>query len=113
MYHGFSDGTKENLDANSKLMVASIDIGTTYSGYAFSFSNQHDSIDCPLWRAELSQLVTEKNPTSVLFHNDEFDSVGYEAEEKYVKLVEKEEDEGWFLFSNFKMKLYKHVNIFV
>ena len=42
-------------DWKKKLVVASIDVGTTHSGFALSFSNEYDddplNICIPLWKS--------------------------------------------------------------
>ncbi|XP_064601154.1 heat shock 70 kDa protein 12B-like [Liolophura sinensis] len=101
--------------AQSKpLLVVAIDIGTTYSGYAFSF--QHEFLADKLkittnkvWLDGDNHLQTSyKTPTSVLFDPDgHFHSFGYEAETKYSQLAKNKEEKNWLLFRRFKMSLYK------
>ena len=95
-----------------KYIVAAIDFGTTYSGFAFSLKHdfkkdhlQHiftSSWGCESWKSE-------KAPTYALFDgNGTFDSFGYKAEEKYCNLVlDKVEDlDDWYYFERFRMKLF-------
>lgn len=96
----------------SNLLVAALDFGTTYSGYAFSLL--HEYIKDPLiisttrWTAGSGGLVSLKTPTCVLFdQTGKFHSFGYEAEEKYSNLALDDEYQDWFYFSRFKMMLYK------
>ncbi|XP_064601149.1 heat shock 70 kDa protein 12B-like [Liolophura sinensis] len=101
--------------AQSKpLLVVAIDIGTTYSGYAFSF--QHEFLADKLkittnkvWLDGDNHLQTSyKTPTSVLFDPDgHFHSFGYEAETNYSQLAKNKEEKNWLLFRRFKMSLYK------
>ncbi|XP_064601143.1 heat shock 70 kDa protein 12B-like [Liolophura sinensis] len=101
--------------AQSKpLLVVAIDIGTTYSGYAFSF--QHEFLADKLkittnkvWSDGGNHLQTSyKTPTSVLFDPDgHFHSFGYEAETKYSQVAKNKEEKNWLLFRQFKMNLYK------
>ncbi|XP_064601153.1 heat shock 70 kDa protein 12B-like [Liolophura sinensis] len=101
--------------AQSKpLLVVAIDIGTTYSGYAFSF--QHEFLADKLkittnkvWSDGDNHLQTSyKTPTSALIDPDgDFHSFGYEAETKYSKLAKNKEEKNWLLFRRFKMNLYK------
>ncbi|XP_064601157.1 heat shock 70 kDa protein 12A-like [Liolophura sinensis] len=101
--------------AQSKpLLVVAIDIGTTYSGYAFSF--QHEFLADKLkittnkvWSDGDNHLQTSyKTPTSVLFDPDgHFHSFGYEAETKYSQVAKNKEEKNWLLFRRFKMSLYK------
>ncbi|XP_064601146.1 heat shock 70 kDa protein 12B-like [Liolophura sinensis] len=101
--------------AQSKpLLVVAIDIGTTYSGYAFSF--QHEFLADKLkittnkvWSDGDNHLQTSyKTPTSVLFDPyGHFHSFGYEAETKYSQVAKNKEEKNWLLFRRFKMSLYK------
>ncbi|KAK3108409.1 hypothetical protein FSP39_007406 [Pinctada imbricata] len=99
-------------------LVAAIDIGTTYSGYAFSFS--HDFKENPTkisvkhWLSSTSNLVSEKTPTCVLFdQNDEPHAFGYEAEEVFTEISQEDPEEAkkWSMFRRFKMQLYNNVQI--
>lgn len=50
---------------------------------------------------------TEKTPTVVLLKPDrEFEAFGYEAQNKYAKLCEKNKHKEYYYLQNFKMKLY-------
>ena len=50
---------------------------------------------------------TLKTPTSILLRPDkEFDSFGYDAEDKYVEFTREQANE-YFYFKHFKMKLHK------
>ncbi|XP_064601158.1 LOW QUALITY PROTEIN: heat shock 70 kDa protein 12B-like [Liolophura sinensis] len=100
--------------SSKPLLVVAIDIGTTYSGYAFSF--QHEFLADKLkittnkvWLDGDNHLQTSyKTPTSVLFDPDgHFHSFGYEAETKYSQLAKNKEEKNWLLFRRFKMSLYK------
>ncbi|WAQ99241.1 HS12A-like protein [Mya arenaria] len=58
------------------------------------------------WAKHLTSL---KTPTVLLLNQSkEFDSFGYEAEERYADLLLDESDEGWMLFRKFKMILYQN-----
>lgn len=87
--------------------VAAIDFGTTYSGYAFSFRSNPDSIHVnSCWHAGTGGLMSIKTPTCVLLKPDgEFDSFGYTAENRYYSLVERQQHTEWRLFQRFKMML--------
>ncbi|KAK3099628.1 hypothetical protein FSP39_007193 [Pinctada imbricata] len=93
------------------LMVAAIDFGTTYSGYAFSF--RHDFEADPLkvsannWTAGSAGLVSLKTPTTVLLNDkEEFEAFGYEAEDKYTELADDDAHGGYHYFRRFKMMLF-------
>lgn len=99
-------GTVESI-----FLVAAIDFGTAFSGYAFSF--RHDYINDPLkisttnWNAGSGGLVSLKTSTCVLFDpRGKFDSFGYDAEEKYSNLALDNKHHDWFYFCRFKMMLY-------
>lgn len=102
----------------SRFLVAAIDFGTTFSGYAFSFINDYQSnplkISANNWNSGVSNLVSMKTPTCVLFDSTEkFDSFGFEAEENYSNLALDDEHHDWYYFRRFKMMLYnKTVKIF-
>ncbi|XP_060066317.1 heat shock 70 kDa protein 12A-like [Ylistrum balloti] len=97
------------------LVVAAIDFGTTYSGYAYSFRD--DIRKTPLkiytnqqWTDPETNLTTFKTPTSILFDNNrKFKSFGFAAESDYKDLIEDEEQEGWRFFRRFKMSLYREM----
>jgi hypothetical protein len=93
----------------STLLVAAIDFGTTYSGYAFSFCDKPNDIHInPNWVAGSEKLVSLKCPSTVLLKpNKTFHSFGFEAENKYSDLAEDDEHYGWYLFRRFKLTLYE------
>ena len=94
-----------------KVYVVAIDFGTTYSGYAFAFMEdfKRDPLKSytEIWQG--SGHLSSKAPTTILLTNEEqFDSFGYKAEEKYTELLENDEAEGWRFFKQFKMKLFEN-----
>lgn len=99
-----------------KIVVAAIDFGSTYSGYAFSFRDDFQTnplkIHTNLWSSVQSSGVSYKAPTTVLLNPDQtFHSFGYDAEDKYAELTESEEHKEWYYFSRFKMKLMNALDI--
>ena len=65
------------------IVIAAIDFGTTYSGYAFSdldaLNKDPTAISMANW---IGKYVSKKIPTCVLFKPDKtFDSCGFTAEE--------------------------------
>lgn len=93
-------------------VVVAIDFGTTYSGYAFSLrsdflkakDNCLNQITTDNWNS--GNLLSEKTPTTLLLDKDKkLVSFGYEAENKYSAMSEKERDEHYY-FRRFKMMLY-------
>ncbi|WAR08521.1 HS12B-like protein [Mya arenaria] len=89
------------------LIVAAFDIGTTYSGYAYSTNNDPRNV-CTnqIWIAGGRALVSLKTPTCVLLDpHGKFHSFGYEAENHYASLAEDENHHEWYYFRRFKMML--------
>ena len=76
--------SKLSLD-DRYVMVAAIDFGTTFSGYAFSFKTQKDKI---LMNKSWGQNVgfqSYKTPTCVMVDStNSFHAFGYEAEDRSV-----------------------------
>ncbi|OWF47858.1 Heat shock 70 kDa protein 12B [Mizuhopecten yessoensis] len=98
------------------LLVAAIDFGTTYTGYAYStlkeFQTDPLKINMMTWNAGSGGLVSQKTSTCVLFKPDgTFHSFGYKAEDYYTELYMDDKHKDWFFFRRFKMELYKdHIN---
>ncbi|XP_052814768.1 heat shock 70 kDa protein 12A-like [Mya arenaria] len=93
------------MSREEHVVVAAIDFGSTYSGYAFQFRGS-DKI-CSLSTFSGS-TVTYKAPTVILFDKDKnFNSFGYQAENKYAELAEEGNHVGWRYFRCFKMELYR------
>lgn len=100
----------------SKLMVAAIDFGTTYTGFGYSMRNTYQSEPLRIWTKHWSSsgggpaLVSEKTPTVLLLNPDKtFHSFGYDAEDKYSDLAQEDQHIGWYYFKHFKMTLYHEV----
>jgi hypothetical protein len=96
------------------LFVAAIDIGRTYSGYAFS--SRDDFKKDPLkivanqaWNAGSQRHLSLKTPTCLLLDDkEELVSFGYEAENKYSDIVIDRKQNEYLFFQHFKMQLYKN-----
>ncbi|VDH95526.1 Hypothetical predicted protein [Mytilus galloprovincialis] len=87
-------------------LVVAIDIGTTYSGYAFSFGHQYKSKPLNITSHSWPDGPSYKTPTCVLLTSEKkFHSFGREAENKYISLAENEEHEDWYFVTRFKMLL--------
>ncbi|KAL3879590.1 hypothetical protein ACJMK2_031879 [Sinanodonta woodiana] len=103
--------------ASRTILVAAIDFGTTYSGWAFSFKHEYDrdptKIGARQWQG--GQLISMKAPTTVLIKPDArtLDSFGYEAETKYSELASEDNNEHkrWYYFRRFKMMLHEKVGL--
>lgn len=90
-----------------KLLVAAIDFGTTYSGYAFSLIEEKEKISSNSWCAGSRSLMSLKTPTTLLLKPDKtFHAFGYEAEDAYSQLADDEEHTGYYYFRRFKMMLF-------
>lgn len=102
------------MSASKKLLVAAIDFGTTYSGYAFSFKHEYDNdptkVTSNNWTAGSRGLISFKTPTTVLLdQKKKFHSFGYAAEDKYSELAEDDQHHGWYYFRRFKMMLFQNI----
>ncbi|ELU08606.1 hypothetical protein CAPTEDRAFT_151163 [Capitella teleta] len=86
-------------------VAAAMDIGTTFSTYAYSYKGSEKDIrGCKDWGANLG-VVNLKAPTSVLVDKDgKFVAFGYEAQEMY-KSMEPEDARLYSLHERFKMQL--------
>ncbi|KAK3596867.1 hypothetical protein CHS0354_039862, partial [Potamilus streckersoni] len=109
-------GNALTMSKRNYLMVAAIDFGTTYSGYAFSFKHEFDKdplkISANNWTAGSRGLVSLKTPTTVLINSKkEFEAFGYEAEDKYAELAEDEDHTGWYYYRRFKMMLFDKTDL--
>ncbi|KAJ8302132.1 hypothetical protein KUTeg_021119 [Tegillarca granosa] len=85
------DSEDSSSDSSDYLLVAAIDIGTTFSGFAFSFRHQYEDdptqICANTWAAGSAALISLKTSTCALFKPDgTFHSFGYEAEDTYSEL---------------------------
>lgn len=94
-------------DHDSHFVVAAIDFGTTYSGYAFSFIRDPDSIHMMhKWEGGDPGVTNQKTPTTLLLKpNGEFHSFGFTARDFYHDL-EESEARKWYYFEKFKMTLH-------
>lgn len=101
--------TENRKSTSSRLIVAAIDFGTTYSGYAYSFKSNWAKVFMNKW--EGGQLTSHKAPTALLLNPDKsFNSFGYQAEKTYAEIAENDDDEGrsckeYYFFHRFKMML--------
>lgn len=101
--------TEKRKSTSSRLIVAAIDFGTTYSGYAYSFKSDWTKVFMNKW--EGGQLTSHKAPTTLLLNPDTtFNSFGYEAEKTYADIATDGDDDGrscteYYFFHRFKMML--------
>ncbi|CAG2190458.1 unnamed protein product [Mytilus edulis] len=105
------------MATNDHLLVAALDFGTTYSGYAFSM--RHEFKTDPLkihanqaWNSGGRALLSLKTPTCLLLNDKkQFIAFGYDAENQYADIVMDEKQDEYFYFHRFKMNLHNNKNI--
>ncbi|XP_053398765.1 heat shock 70 kDa protein 12A-like [Mercenaria mercenaria] len=101
--------TQQN--AESFKIVAAIDFGTTFSGYAYSFADECDKIYTNKNWGQTQGFLLHKTPTCLLLRPDgEFEAFGFEAVSKYNDLTEEEADD-YYYFDRFKMKLFDNKDL--
>lgn len=89
-----------------KLIVAAIDFGTTFSGYAFSFRDKWAKVLTNNWQG--GSLLSHKAPTVLLLNSKaEFVAFGFDAEDKYASMTETGAHKDYYLFQRFKMILHQ------
>lgn len=103
------------MAGDNHLMVAAIDFGTTFSGWAYSFKHEFESdptnIHAKNWNN--GSNISTKAPTTVLIEPDgkTFVAFGYEAEDKYALLCAEGKQKEFYYFSRFKMMLHNKLDI--
>ena len=93
--------------AERHFIVVAIDFGTTYSGYAFSFVRDPDSVHMMRrWEGGDPGVVNQKTPTTLLLDPaGKLHSFGYAARDSYHDL-DTQEAKKWLYFDKFKMVLH-------
>ncbi|WAQ95250.1 HS12A-like protein, partial [Mya arenaria] len=94
--------------ASKYLLVASIDFGTTFSGWAFSFKHEFERDPLKVFAKQWTgEHVSLKAPTCALIRPDgrSMEAFGYEAENRYAELAIENCHHSWFYFKRFKMLL--------
>ena len=87
-------------------IIAAIDFGTTFSGYAYSFADDTEKIYTNKNWGQTQGFLLHKTPTCLLLRADgSFEAFGFEAVSKYNDLGEDEAD-SYYYFDRFKMRLY-------
>ncbi|CAG2200677.1 unnamed protein product [Mytilus edulis] len=107
-YYDPALSTDKQRAGQDRLFIAAIDIGTTYSGYAYAsrrdVEKDPSNIYCPQWRSD--EGLYYKTATAVLFDEDgNFNKFGFEAEEYYND--DQSDKFKCFFFQDFKMLLYE------
>ncbi|XP_060577966.1 heat shock 70 kDa protein 12B-like [Ruditapes philippinarum] len=101
-----TDSTK-TTNMKQRLIVTAIDIGTTYSGWAYSSLNEPEKVYAnQTWYADEGSLASLKTSSCLLFTPDKkFKYFGYKAESEFVRLAGEKKHQGWYFFKRFKMAL--------
>lgn len=96
----------KRVSKSTKIIVAAIDFGTTYSGFAFSLKYDWGKVISYTWNG--GYIVSNKTPTCLLIKKDfsEF-FFGYEAEDKYSDLTTNDFHHDFYFFQQFKMILHQ------
>ena len=104
---GAETSTTSTTAAERHFIVVAIDFGTTYSGYAFSFVRDPDSVHMMRrWEGGDPGVVNQKTPTTLLLDPvGKFHSFGYAARDSYHDL-DTQEAKKWLYFDKFKMVLH-------
>ena len=100
--------SRRNSFAEKYDVVAAIDFGTAFSGFAFSFNHRDGNDDIYMNRewGSAQGYSTLKTPTCLLLNpRKKFVKFGFEAAEKYAEL-EDANDQTFYCFDRFKMMLH-------
>ena len=95
------------IPQHNYFVVVAIDFGTTFSGYAFAFTRDPDSVHMMRrWEGGDPGVTNQKTPTTLLLKPDgSFHSFGFGARDFYHDL-EPEDAKKWMYFEKFKMTLH-------
>uniref|UniRef100_T1ISH6 Heat shock 70 kDa protein 12A n=1 Tax=Strigamia maritima TaxID=126957 RepID=T1ISH6_STRMM len=111
----------ENLDTKNlnrqpyhqgHFVVVAVDFGTTFSGYAFSFTRDPENIHMMRkWEGGDPGVSNQKTPTCLLLTPaGEFHSFGFLARDHYHNL-DPQEAKNWLYFDKFKMTLHHQMDL--
>ncbi|XP_063405923.1 heat shock 70 kDa protein 12B-like [Mytilus trossulus] len=95
-------------------LVAALDFGSTYSGYAFSMRHEFKTDPMKIhanqaWNSGGRALLSLKTPTCLLLNDKkQFIAFGYDAENQYADIVMDEKQDEYFYFHRFKMNLHNN-----
>lgn len=110
MFTWFADKKEKGMP----LLVAALDVGTSYSGYAYAFIDDSNTAPQKIFTHQhlnLSGNLTSKIPTCLLLNKKkEFVSFGYDAEKDYGDIMIDNEQANFYFFSRFKMILHEKVS---
>lgn len=112
LQNGHSETCKKNGDYKDTpqfqfSVVVAIDFGTTFSGYAYSFTHDPENIHIMRkWEGDDPGLSNQKTPTILLLSPTlQFHSFGFSARDFYHDL-DQNEARRWYYFDKFKMILH-------
>lgn len=96
-----------HIPQHQYFVVVAIDFGTTFSGYAFAFTRDPESVHMMRrWEGGDPGVTNQKTPTTLLLKPDgSFHSFGFGARDFYHDL-EPEDAKKWMYFEKFKMSLH-------
>ncbi|XP_062582370.1 heat shock 70 kDa protein 12A-like [Saccostrea cucullata] len=100
------ESNKERKSKAGRMLVAAIDFGTTYSGYAYSFKDNWAKVLTNNWSG--GEQLSYKAPTALLLKPDKsFKAFGFEAENCYANLTTEEDGtcKDYYFFQRFKLIL--------
>ena len=103
------------VDKRTHLMVAALDIGTTFSGYAFSMRYEFEAEPLKIHYSHIGDAgalaaSSMKTPTCLLLDKEKkFVAFGYDAENQYAYLVMDKKHDDYYFFHRFKMNLHNKV----
>ncbi|XP_056013062.1 heat shock 70 kDa protein 12A-like [Ostrea edulis] len=115
-----ADNKREAIKSKcTRLAVAAIDFGTTYSGYAFSWKHEWGKVQVNEWNS--GEFLSSKAPTAILLKPDKsFYAFGFDAETIFTNMAERDSDseddeeegpkencEDCYYFHRFKMLLHR------
>ena len=98
-----------HIPQHNYFVVVAIDFGTTFSGYAFSFTRDPESVHMMRrWEGGDPGVTNQKTPTTLLLKPDgSFHSFGFGARDFYHDL-EPDDAKKWMYFEKFKMSLHSN-----
>lgn len=100
----YEEEVDKKTSVSKSLIVASIDFGTAYSGYAYSNKSDWTKVITHAWHG--GEYMTHKAPTTLLLKpNGEFAEFGFKAEKVYAELAEEEKHKDYYFFRRFKLIL--------
>ena len=98
-----------HIPQHNYFVVVAIDFGTTFSGYAFAFTREPESVHMMRrWEGGDPGVTNQKTPTTLLLKPDgSFHSFGFGARDFYHDL-EPDDAKKWMYFEKFKMSLHSN-----